>query len=40
MATIVDLIDAVLADPENENSLARIKSQVNELMKNKPLFKG
>jgi glycine hydroxymethyltransferase len=39
MATIVDLIDAVLADPENENSLARIKSQVNELMKNKPLFK-
>lgn len=40
METIVGFIDAVLTDPENENSLAAIKAQVNALMKNKSLFNG
>ncbi len=38
MATIVDLIDAVLSDPENEPGLAGIKGRVNAMMKGKALF--
>jgi len=38
MATIVDLIDAVLSDPENEPGLAGIRGRVNAMMKGKPLF--
>lgn len=38
MASIVDLIDAVLCDPENEPGLAGIKGRVNAMMKGKALF--
>lgn len=38
MAAIVDLIDAVLSDPENEPGLAGIRGRVNAMMKGKPLF--
>lgn len=38
MATIVDLIDAVLCDPGNEPGLAGIRGRVNAMMKGKPLF--
>lgn len=38
MATVVNLIDKVLSDPENEWCLKEVKSQVNELMSGRPLF--
>ena len=38
MATVVNLIDKVLSDPENESRLKEVKSQVNELMSGRPLF--
>lgn len=38
MATVVNLIDKVLSDPENETRLKEVKSQVNELMSGRPLF--
>ena len=38
MATIVDLIDAVLSDPGNEPGLAGVRGRVNAMMKGKPLF--
>lgn len=40
MGTIVEFIDAVLRDPENETSLKAIRSEVNSLMKGRPLFNG
>lgn len=38
MATVVNLIDKVLSDPENESRLKEVKSEVNELMSGRPLF--
>ena len=39
MAQIVDLIDEVLANPEDENNLNRIKEKVQTLVRNFPLYK-
>lgn len=39
MAKIVDLMDRVLQDPENDESLAQIRSEVNTWMKEFPLYK-
>ncbi len=38
MAPIVDLIDQVLSDVENENTLNEVKTKVNEMMNKFPLF--
>ncbi len=38
MATIVDLIDTVIANHENEEVIASVRQQVNELMSEFPLF--
>lgn len=38
MATIVDLIDEVLSQPENEDVIASVKKKVNALMKDRALF--
>ncbi|RCH54647.1 serine hydroxymethyltransferase [Mucilaginibacter hurinus] len=39
MEQIVDLIDAVIADPENEPSLKKIRKKVHKLMENFPLYR-
>ncbi|MES2266443.1 MAG: serine hydroxymethyltransferase [Bacteroidota bacterium] len=39
METIVDLIDAVLIDPENETSIKKIRKKVHNLMEDFPLYK-
>jgi len=36
---IVELIDRVLLDPENENNIAKVRSEVNALMSPLPLFR-
>lgn len=36
---IVELIDRVLIDPENENNIAKVRSEVNALMSPLPLFR-
>jgi glycine/serine hydroxymethyltransferase len=38
MAAIVDLIDQVLMDSENEETLERVAGEVNEMMEKRPLF--
>ncbi len=38
MAQIVDFIDQVLTDPENQNCSAHVRTEVNALMANYPLF--
>ena len=38
MVLIAGLIEEVLNDPENEEVIARVRSKVNETMKNYPLF--
>ncbi|MPM55077.1 Serine hydroxymethyltransferase [bioreactor metagenome] len=38
MGMIVDLIDRVLSDPDNENVIAEVRKQVNEMMKDFPLY--
>jgi len=38
MAPIVDLIDQVLSDVENENTLSEVRTKVNEMMGKFPLF--
>ncbi len=38
MVMIAGLIEEVLNDPENEEVIARVRSKVNETMKNYPLF--
>lgn len=38
MATIAELIDRVLMNPEDEANLAAVKSEVNSMMKNYPLY--
>lgn len=40
MDQIVELMDAVLTDPENEKKIERIKVRVNELMKKFPLYQA
>ncbi|TWR30507.1 serine hydroxymethyltransferase [Mucilaginibacter pallidiroseus] len=39
MDTIVDLIDAVITDPENETSLNKIRKKVHKLMEDFPLYR-
>jgi glycine hydroxymethyltransferase len=39
METIVDLIDAVITDPENEDSLKKVRKRVHKLMEDHPLYK-
>lgn len=39
MEAIVELIDAVLADPENEENLKTVKTKVKDMMANFPLYK-
>jgi glycine hydroxymethyltransferase len=39
METIVDLMDAVLIDPENETSIKKIRKKVHKLMEDFPLYK-
>ena len=38
MKGIVDLIDTVLCDFQNEDTIARVRKQVNEMMQERPLF--
>jgi glycine hydroxymethyltransferase len=38
MGGIVELIDAVLSNPENETTIAAVRDKVNSLMKPYPLF--
>ena len=38
METIVDFIDRVLSNPENEAEIAAVRSEVNALMANYPIF--
>ena len=38
MPWIVELIDTVLADPESEANIAKVREQVNAVMKQYPLF--
>ena len=37
MDVIVDMIDRVLADPENESVIAKVKAEVNEMMMPRPM---
>ena len=38
MVIIAELIEKVLNTPEDENVIASVRSQVNEIMKDYPLF--
>lgn len=38
MKVIVDMIDAVLCDPNNEALIEKTRHQVNDMMQNRPLF--
>ena len=38
MIQIADFIERVLNDPDNEEVIAQVRSEVNELMKSYPLF--
>ena len=38
MPVIVELIDRVLADPENENVIKEVRAEVNRMMKEYPIF--
>ena len=38
MRLIADLIDEVLADPENEQVISKVRQKVNDTMKAYPLF--
>ena len=38
MDIIVNMIDRVLADPENESVIAKVKAEVNEMMQPRPMF--
>ncbi|MDE6428687.1 MAG: serine hydroxymethyltransferase, partial [Muribaculaceae bacterium] len=38
METIVDFIDRVLSNPEDEATIAQVRSEVNALMANYPIF--
>ncbi|TWR23731.1 serine hydroxymethyltransferase [Mucilaginibacter achroorhodeus] len=39
MQTIVELIDAVIVDPENETSIKKIRKKVHKLMEDFPLYR-
>ncbi|PCE63689.1 serine hydroxymethyltransferase [Sediminicola luteus] len=39
METVVDLIDKVIVAPENENGIAEVRTQVNQMMEGLPLYK-
>jgi len=39
MEHIVELIDAVIVDPENESSIKKIRKRVHKLMEDFPLYK-
>ena len=38
LTVIVELIDRVLADPENENVIKEVRAEVNRMMKEYPIF--
>jgi glycine hydroxymethyltransferase len=38
IAQIVDLMDEVITNIENESLIAKVRKQVNEIMKDYPLF--
>ncbi len=38
MGTIVDLIDVIIKNPDNQASIDKVKSKVNQMMGDKPLF--
>ncbi len=38
MEVIVDKIDRVLSDPENPEVIAKVRSEVNEMMESRPMF--
>ena len=38
MVTIADLIERVLNDPENEQNIAAVRAEVNQMMKGYPMF--
>ncbi len=38
MVTITDMIDRVLADPENESVIAAVRKEVNAMMEPRPMF--
>ena len=38
MVTIADLIERVLNDPENEQNIAAVRAEVNQMMKDYPMF--
>ena len=40
MNKVADLIDRVIQNPENEQSLSSVRSEVNEMMSHLPLFAG
>lgn len=40
MATIVDFIDRILLHPEDASMKASVKKEVNQWMRDRPLFKG
>ena len=39
METIVELIDAVINDPENEHSIDKVRKKVHKLTEHFPLYK-
>ena len=38
MEVIADFIDRVLSDPDNEENIAKVRQEVNELMNDYPMF--
>ena len=40
MGYIVELIDTVIMNPENEKIINSVKTEVNNLMKDLPIFKS
>jgi len=38
MEVIADFIDRVLSDPDNEDNIAKVRQEVNELMNDYPMF--
>jgi glycine hydroxymethyltransferase len=38
MAEIVELIDAVITNPDDENNISTVRGKVNAMMKNFPLY--
>jgi len=38
MGEIVEMIDTVLADPLNDNTITAVRNKVNSIMKEYPIF--